>query len=806
MRYLRLQFLSFVLFSTQAVAILLILTLAHGSSAANRLPVPVIFDTDMESDVDDVGALAMLHSLADSGEAEILGVMVGAKNPWSVLCADRINTYFGRANLPLGQLKGTGRDTTSRYAQEMAQEFPGTLHSADDAPDAVDQYRAILASQPDDSVVIVSVGYLTNMRDLLASEPDAHSDLDGQALVEKKVQVWVCMGGEFPSGREANLRGDIPASIEAIDNWPTEIIFAGWEVGRMLTAFHIRNLPDSNPVRRAYELFDHIPHYSWDQVAALYAARGIDNGPSSSHWELSDPGRIVVDSDGRNTWQNDPTGTHRHLIQVGEDAEIAQEIDFLMMHVPEAVNPAQYLVTIPETAPGVNESILVVAQLADANGHPVMESGRAVSWSSTNGGEFSEHQALTDESGATAVTFTTSATPDIEHILSATDGTDPDITGTSSPFFTLDKTPAGLIAYYPLTEGTGTTAGDRSGFGEELNLALLGNVQWLSDRNGVVFDGSTSLLHSEGAALKLHQRITLTEEFSLTAWVKPNQSSQDGPARIITYSGGTSARMFTLGHGRWGEANNDLTFRLRTAETNENGEAEIGAEDALFTDQPQHLVVTFEGSIVRIYRDGEKIHSKAREGGLSNWDESFPLVLGAEANDDRHWAGEMYQVAIYDRELTPSEIQSQFAAGEVALLSDTGNSNPFRSWAASYFDDLDGAEAQPKYDANGSGRPNAIEFLLGMDPTAVEPAPNTRVETSENGLLQFTYPAVRRDHGFSLEFSISHDLVTWSPLPTESFDLIIKDSDMGEEFEKIVIRSKSTDDPEMAFSRLTVPF
>ena len=70
--------------------------------------VPIILDTDMESDVDDVGALAMLHALADRGEIEILAVMMSAKNPDATLCANRLNTYFGRPDLPIGVLKGEG--------------------------------------------------------------------------------------------------------------------------------------------------------------------------------------------------------------------------------------------------------------------------------------------------------------------------------------------------------------------------------------------------------------------------------------------------------------------------------------------------------------------------------------------------------------------------------------------------------------------------------------------------------------------------------------------------------------------------
>ncbi len=68
-------------------------------------PVRLIFDTDIQGDADDVGAVAVAHALADSGEAEILAVGVSSKNPWSPLCLSAVNTYFGRGNVPLGVLK-----------------------------------------------------------------------------------------------------------------------------------------------------------------------------------------------------------------------------------------------------------------------------------------------------------------------------------------------------------------------------------------------------------------------------------------------------------------------------------------------------------------------------------------------------------------------------------------------------------------------------------------------------------------------------------------------------------------------------
>jgi inosine-uridine nucleoside N-ribohydrolase len=128
--------------------------------------------------------------------------------------------------------RGRGRRCfrDSRYARQIAEAFPGKLARGDDAPDATDLYRRILAEQPDESVVIVTIGYKTILRNLLASGVDRHSDLNGVDLVRRKVAKWVCMGGNFArSQTEANLVWDAPASSYAIEHWPTPIVFSGVE-------------------------------------------------------------------------------------------------------------------------------------------------------------------------------------------------------------------------------------------------------------------------------------------------------------------------------------------------------------------------------------------------------------------------------------------------------------------------------------------------------------------------------------------------------------------------------------------------
>src|SRR3954468_23235880 len=96
---------------------------ATGPATRAAGPVKVIFATDMDSDCDDVGALAVLHALADVGEAENLATVVSSKNPWSAPCVDAINACSGRQDLPIGAAKGAGAAKESKYARKVAEQF-----------------------------------------------------------------------------------------------------------------------------------------------------------------------------------------------------------------------------------------------------------------------------------------------------------------------------------------------------------------------------------------------------------------------------------------------------------------------------------------------------------------------------------------------------------------------------------------------------------------------------------------------------------------------------------------------------------
>ncbi len=298
-------------------------------------PVRLIFDTDMMGDVDDVGTVAVLHALADEDEVKLLAMGMSGKNPWSPLCLDSLNTYFGRPDIPIGMVRGPAHDKKSRYAETIAKEFPRQLKSANDAPDATLLYRDVLSTEPDGSVVMVSVGQLANFANLLKSAPDAHSDLDGKELVRKKVKVWVCMGGKIPAGREANLVNDGSAAAYAVRHWPTPIVFSGFEIGKqIMTGAELKQVPQTSPVRRAYQLYNGLKHReSWDQTAVLYAVRGLDGG-LDDYWDVETKGHLHVSDDGSNEWRQSPDKTHAYLVRKMDPERIATVIEELMLRQP----------------------------------------------------------------------------------------------------------------------------------------------------------------------------------------------------------------------------------------------------------------------------------------------------------------------------------------------------------------------------------------------------------------------------------------------------------------------------------------
>jgi len=298
-------------------------------------PVKIIFDSDMGPDYDDVGALTLLHAFADSGKAEILATMASNKYELVAPCLDVINTYYGRPGIPVGSPKthGVNIGCSQHWTDSLVANYPHKIASTSQAEDAAILYRKILASQPDTSVVIVTVGFLTNMNDLLLSQPDTISPLNGNDLVIKKVKRLVSMAGIFPEGSEFNVREDSTSSKYVFDHWPTRLVLSGFEIGnKILTGKKLISSSLKTPAKMAFGIAiplseaDKNGRQSWDQTAVLAAVKGA----SFAFNEVK--GQILVEPSGFNRWKNRKDGLHTYLVFKKSPDELSALIESYMMH------------------------------------------------------------------------------------------------------------------------------------------------------------------------------------------------------------------------------------------------------------------------------------------------------------------------------------------------------------------------------------------------------------------------------------------------------------------------------------------
>ncbi len=198
------------------------------------------------------------------------------------------------------------------------------------AEPAVRLYRRILARAKDASLTFITIGWFTNLADLLDSVPDEFSPLAGGELVSQKVAQLVCMAGAFPTGREFNLVTDARAAQKVFGNWPTPILLSGFEIGiNILTGTKlISRSGDDNPVKDAYAVAlpqgDPDGRPSWDHTTVLAAVRGPGDYFDIEH------GKIAIYDDGSNGWHPDPDGPHARLLPKMGWNELAEIIEDLM--------------------------------------------------------------------------------------------------------------------------------------------------------------------------------------------------------------------------------------------------------------------------------------------------------------------------------------------------------------------------------------------------------------------------------------------------------------------------------------------
>jgi purine nucleosidase len=339
--------------------ILLFFTLLISLVSAQADPLPIIFDTDITGDVDDVLALAMIHTLADRKACELLAVTISKKNELAAPFTDAVNTFYGRPDIPIG-INPNAPHRDSKYLGLVNEKdggefrYPHDIGISKDPENAVALLRKTLAAAPDNSITIIQVGLATNLAELLQTKADNYSRLSGPDLVRKKVKLLSVMAGAFEtisnSNRylEANVRNHVSSMQQLADEWPNEVpvIWSGFKIGIMAPY----------PRKSIAQDFDYLPHHivkesyilhsgpdhdrpTWDLTSVLYAVY-----PDRGYFDLSSPGRVTIEEDGFTRF--DP----------GPGTRFMQPKD--LASVEPSMKRDQYLLMTDEQAARVTEALV----------------------------------------------------------------------------------------------------------------------------------------------------------------------------------------------------------------------------------------------------------------------------------------------------------------------------------------------------------------------------------------------------------------------------------------------------------------
>ena len=288
----------------------------------------IIYDCDMGSSTDDLFALMMLYRYMDMKRCTLLGVVVDRMNRANADAVDVMNNYYGYPDIPIG-LEQFGVKSprvfipyhNMAYARstEGVPLFKRTVGDQGEYMDGYKLYRKLLAEQPDKSVTVVSVGFVTCLSRLLQSGPDEFSPLNGVDLVQRKVKSIYLMGGVFGDSFEHdyNFTAAIDYSLKFFELLPKDIdiVFSPGEVGDPLyySAEQViadLNWTDSHPIKWIYQfLVEDKFQKMWDPLAVLNAVEGDE-----AIFKMSGRGWVTLTPTGETLFTPDPKGNARYQL------------------------------------------------------------------------------------------------------------------------------------------------------------------------------------------------------------------------------------------------------------------------------------------------------------------------------------------------------------------------------------------------------------------------------------------------------------------------------------------------------------
>ena len=305
----------------------------------------VILDTDIASSADDLFALEMLYRYEDEGRCRLLGVVADREGEQNAAFVDVMNTYFGHGDVPIGLVRDGIKapkvwidyahvaGTKDGLGQPM---FRHSIADYSSLPDGWRLYRRLLAAQPDRSVSIVSVGFVTCLAQLLTSGADEYSSLSGVELVRRKVKCIYLQGGVFGEAVEPdfNFAQGITFAKTFFQHWPQDVdmVFSPMEVGQDVEYTPEQvvadiSWTDAHPIKQVYMQCNcNTGQRMWDVMPVVQAVEG------DALFSLSGRGTVALTDQAETIFTPSATGNCRYQL-CGTQAWAAQQLELIRISV-----------------------------------------------------------------------------------------------------------------------------------------------------------------------------------------------------------------------------------------------------------------------------------------------------------------------------------------------------------------------------------------------------------------------------------------------------------------------------------------
>jgi hypothetical protein len=218
----------------------------------------------------------------------------------------------------------------------------------------------------------------------------------------------------------------------------------------------------------------------------------------------------------------------------------------------------------------------------------------------------------------------------------------------------------GLVAYWPLDDGSGDVARDATGNGHDGTLQ--GGPVWTGDSKmgtgALTFDGTDDLVRIPSFDVTGGNGITIACWF-----ITGNLDTPGNDPRMVSKAvgGSNDEHWFMLSSSREGGIK-ILRFRLKT--DGATGELKAHPDGVIDLDVWIHAVASWDGSTMRVYKNGVEVGSLAK-GGVLDVDPTVEMAIGSQpaTTDARPFDGTIDDVAIWNRALTQDEINELMATG-----------------------------------------------------------------------------------------------------------------------------------------------